>query len=167
MPRQGHLEQVMHIFGYLKIHKKMRLMFDTSDPHISSGRFKTYDWEDFYRDAEEGIPGNMPEARGLLVSISVFVDADLAGDKSNRRSQTGVLIFINRAPIHWLSKKQPSVETSTFGSEFRAMKISVEMVEALRYKLRMFGVPLDGTASVFCDNEAVYKKHSAAGVHIE
>ena len=99
----------------------------------------------------------MPEVRGLPVSISVFVDADLAGDKSNRRSQTGVLIFINRAPIHWLSKKQPSVETSTFGSEFRAMKISVEMVEALRYKLRMFGVPLDGPASVFCDNEAVYK----------
>ena len=31
------------------------------------------------------------------------------------------------------------------------------MVEALRYKLRMFGVPLDGAASVFCDNEAVYK----------
>ena len=37
------------------------------------------------------------------------------------------------------------------------MKITVEMVEALRYKLRMFGVPLDGAASVFCDNEAVYK----------
>ena len=100
MPRQGHLEQVMHIFGYLKIHKKMRLMFDTSDPHISSGRFKTYDWEDFYRDAEEGIPGNMPETRGLPVSVYEFVDADFAGDKSNRRSQTGVLIFLNKAPVH-------------------------------------------------------------------
>ena len=31
------------------------------------------------------------------------------------------------------------------------------MVEALRYKLRMFGEPLDGAANVFCDNEAVYK----------
>ena len=31
------------------------------------------------------------------------------------------------------------------------------MIEALRYKLRMFGVPIDGAASVFCDNEAVYK----------
>ena len=34
------------------------------------------------------------------------------------------------------------------------------MVKALRYKLRMFGVPLDGPASIFCDNEAVYKNTS-------
>ena len=99
----------------------------------------------------------MPEARGLPVSVSVFVDADLAGDKVSRRSQTGILIFVNQALIHWYSKRQPSVEASTFGAEFRAMKFSVEMVEALRYKLRMFGIPVDGPASVFCDNEAVYK----------
>ena len=157
LPRQGHLEQVLHIFGYLKSHKKLRLMFDPSQPRISSNRFKEYDWEEFYKGVEEAIPPNMPEERGLPVSVSVFVDSDLAGDKANRRSQTGILIFINRAPIHWYSKRQPSVEASTFGAEFRAMKISVEMVEALRYKLRMFGIPIDGPASVFCDNEAVYK----------
>ena len=33
----------------------------------------------------------------------------------------------------------------------------MEMIEALRYKLRMFGVPIDGAANVYCDNEAVYK----------
>ena len=37
------------------------------------------------------------------------------------------------------------------------MKVAVEMNEALRYKLRMFGVPCEEPASVFCDNEAVYK----------
>ena len=31
------------------------------------------------------------------------------------------------------------------------------MVEGLRYKLRMFGVPLDRPANAFCNNEAVYK----------
>jgi len=31
------------------------------------------------------------------------------------------------------------------------------LIEALRYKLRMFGVPLDGPTNVFCDNEAVTK----------
>ena len=31
------------------------------------------------------------------------------------------------------------------------------MIEALRYKLRMFGVPIDGATNVYCDNEAVYK----------
>ena len=91
------------------------------------------------------------------MSTSAFVNADLAGDKSNRRSQTGVPIFCNKAHIHWYSKRQPSVEASTFGAEFRAMKIAVELTEALRYKLRMFGVPIDGPTSVFCDNEAVHK----------
>ena len=159
-PREGHLDQVYHIFGYLKNRKKLRLLFDCGDPKISEGRFKKYDWQDFYRDAKEAIPPNMPEARGRNVSSSCFVDADLAGDKSMRRSQTGILIFVNKAPIHWHSKQQPSVETSTFGAEFCAMKTAVEMIEALRYKLRMFGVPLDGPASIFCDNEAVYKNTS-------
>ena len=40
------------------------------------------------------------------------------------------------------------------------MKIAVEMIEGLRYKLRMFGVPIDGAANVYCDNEAVYKNTS-------
>ena len=157
LPREGHLEQVIHMFGYLKTHKKFRLMFDSDHPQISTNRFKSYDWFDFYKDAKEAIPTNMPEPRGHSMSTSAFVDADLAGDKKNRRSQTGVLIFCNKAPIHWYSKRQPTVETSTFGAEFRAMKTAVELTEALRYKLRMFGVPIDGPTSVFCDNEAVYK----------
>ena len=128
LPRQGYLEQVIYIFGYLKIHKKLRLMFDPSQPRISSNRFKEYNWEEFYKGVEEAIPPNIPEARGLPVTVSVFVDSDLAGDKASRRSQTGILIFVNRAPIHWYSKRQSSVEFSTFSAEFRAMKTFVEMV---------------------------------------
>jgi hypothetical protein len=57
----------------------------------------------------------------------------------------------------WLSKRQNSVEASTFGSEFTAMKNAVEMIEVLRYKLRMFGVLIEGPTNVFRDNEAVCK----------
>ena len=74
-----------------------------------------------------------------------------------RRSHTGVLVFLNRAPVLWYSKRQNTVETSTFGSEIVALRIAVEMVEGLRYKLRMMGVPLDNSTSVFCDNESVVK----------
>lgn len=157
MPREGHLEQVLHIMGYLKCHKKLRLMFDSSCPKVDERWFTTYDWEEFYRDAEEAIPSNMPEPRGREVIISCFVDANHAGDVVDRRSQTGVLIFVNRAPIHWYSKRQATVEVSTFGAEFCALRIATEMIESLRYKLRMFGVPIDGSANVFCDNESVYK----------
>jgi hypothetical protein len=47
------------------------------------------------------------------------------------------------------------VETSTYGAELGAMKIVVETIEGLRYKLRMFGVPIQGPTPVFCDNESV------------
>ena len=44
----------------------------------------------------------------------------------------------------WHRKRQNTVEASTFGSEFQAMKNAVELVESLRYKLWMFGVPIEG-----------------------
>ena len=89
---------------------------------------------------------------------------------------TGILIYVNRAPILWYSKRQNTVETSTFGSEFVAARIAVEMVEGLRYKLRMMGVQVDGPTNVFCDNAAVVmnttkpestlkKKHNAIAYH--
>jgi hypothetical protein len=71
-----------------------------------------------------------------------------AGDKVTRRSRTGVLVFLNCAPTVWFSKKQHSIETSSFGSEFTAMKQGMEISEGLRYKLRMMGVLLDGHTHV-------------------
>ena len=37
------------------------------------------------------------------------------------------------------------------------MKNAVELIMALRYKLRMIGVPIDRSRDIFCDNEVVYK----------
>ena len=37
------------------------------------------------------------------------------------------------------------------------MKNSVELIAALQYKMRIFGVPIDGSTDIFCDNESVYK----------
>ena len=160
LPREGHLEQVLHIVGYLKQNKKLRLLFDCNAPRISPKWFTAYDWFDFYRDATEAIPPNMPEPRGNSAIITCFVDANHAGDTTSCRSQTGIILFLNKAPIHWYSKQQPTVESSTFGAEFCAMKTAVEMIEGFRYKLRMFGVPIEGAANVFCDNKAVYKNTS-------
>ena len=94
------------------------------------------------------------------MSTHCFVDADLAGNLITRRSQTGVLIFCNRAPVIWHSKRQNSLESSTFGSEIMALKNTIELIEALRYKLRMFGVTIEGLTNIFCDNEAVYNNFS-------
>ena len=60
--------------------------------------------------------------------MTLFVDSDHAGDKVTRRSRTGYVVFLQNSPITWFSKKQSSVETSTFGSEFMAMKTATEYI---------------------------------------
>jgi len=64
----------------------------------------------------------MPTPLGRSVEIHVFVNASHASDKTTRRSQIEILIFLNRAPIIFYSKRQNLVETSIFRSEFTAMK---------------------------------------------
>jgi hypothetical protein len=160
MPRIGHLHQLYRIFAYLKQHENSRIVFDSRIIDVDESKFKEYDWTDFYGDIQEQLPPNMPEPLGNPVKISCFCDADHASNVVTRRSHTGILIFVNNAPIVWYSKRQNTVESSTFGSEFVAMRTAVDLIEALRYKLRMFGVPIDGPADIFCDNESVVKNSS-------
>ena len=138
LKRIGHLRAVYHIFGYLKQVPKRKLYFYPVSPLISEDRFHKFDWEYFYRDSKEAIPDDMPKPRGKIMTTHCFVDANHVADKVQRRSQTGILIFFNQAPILWFRKRQNSFETSTFGSEFTALNNAVELVTAIRYKLRMF-----------------------------
>ena len=175
-PREGHLTQVFHLFAYLKRYDRSTMVFDDSYPEFDESRFAKCVWGEFYPGACEPVPPSAPELRGRSISMSCFVDADHAGCRVSRRSHSGVLIYLNRAPIVWFSKRQNTVESSTFGSEFVSMKQAVELVEGLRYKLRMMGVEVDGPTNVFCDNEAVVKnttrpestlkkKHNAIAYH--
>jgi hypothetical protein len=91
----------------------------------------------------------------LNYEVICFDNADHAGNCITRRSQTGILIFLNRAPIIRYSKAQNTIESSTFGAEFVATKMAVELIEGLRYKLRMFGIPIDGPVNTFVDNNSV------------
>jgi hypothetical protein len=143
-PRVGHLNQLYHIFGYLKTHLRSKMVFDDTRPQFDEHRFVKCDWSEYYPGAEDPKPPNMPQPRGKSVVVSCYVDADHAGCRVTRRSHTGVLILVNRSPILWLSKSQNTVETSTFRNEFIAHKCAVEMIKGLRYKLRMLGVPLEG-----------------------
>ena len=89
------------------------------------------DWSDFYPDAKEELPLNMPEPCGHSVLINCLVDADHAGDVVSKKSHTGIIFFVNRSPIIWYSKWQNTVETSSFGSKFIALRIAMGMIEGL------------------------------------
>mgnify|MGYP003326537431 FL=1 len=177
-PRQGHMEQLLHIFSYIKRKPKMSLYFNHEYPRIDESSFNhnIQPFREHYRDAMEEEPFNQPSPRGRPVVMVAYVDASHAANKVTRRSHTGYIIFVNKAPIVWYSKRQNTVESSTFSSEFIAMRTLVESVRGLRYKLRMFGVPIDGSTRVFCDNEKVVhnssllesslnKKHSSVAYH--
>jgi len=156
-PREGHLDNVLHIFSYLKKHPQSVMVFDDSVPQFDEERFNVVDWSNQYGNEQEANPPNAPEFRGKKVTMTCFVDASHAGCHVTRRSWTGVLIFVNRAPILWYSKKQNTVESSTFTSEFVAARIATDIVEGLRWKLRMMGIEVDGPTNMFCDNESVVK----------
>ena len=128
-PRCGHLEQLRHVFAFLKKNPKLTLYFDPNEPSLDPNMFtgnEPHDFCEFYCDAEEQLPNNMTKPRGRGVTTTAFFDASHAANKVTRRSHTGYIIFVNKAPIIWYSKRQNTVETSTFGSEFIAMKTCVE-----------------------------------------
>ena len=83
------------------------------------------------------------------------VDSDHASDSITRRSSTGYLLYLNIPLVYWLSKKQISAESSSFGSDFFAMKVCCEYICGLRYKLQMMGIPVNGPAYIYGDNQSV------------
>jgi hypothetical protein len=116
-PREGHLQQVFHIFAYMKHHKRLCMVFDDMEPVFDESLFKVCDWSaDFYPNAEEAIPHDALMVWGNGIIMSCFMDVDHAGCKAMRHLHTGVILFVNKAPIIWYSKLQNTVETSTFGS---------------------------------------------------
>ena len=101
------------------------------------------------------MPRNMPEALYKYVVIKAYVGANHSGNMANRRSHSGIIIYVNNSPIIWYSKQQNTVEASSFGSEFVAIRIATKIIEYLRYNLTCFGIPVECPAEVFCDNISV------------
>jgi hypothetical protein len=101
------------------------------------------------------IPPDAPAPRGKEFDLRLFVESDHADEQFTRRSRTGYVIYLNMAPIVWLSKRQPPVESSVFGAEFVTMKNGIATCRGLSYKLRMMGVTLSGPTFVYGDNMSV------------
>jgi len=68
-PREGHLDELMHIFGFLRINHNSRMVYDPLYPTIDMNVFKPNNWKSFYGNVEESIPSNVPEPRGKDVDL--------------------------------------------------------------------------------------------------
>ena len=166
LPREGHLECLYHMFAYLKKYHNSEMIYDPTEPVIDQRAFKRADWTYSSlseQDRTEVLPPNMPEPRGKGFVIRCYVDADHAGDSVTRKSRTGFIVYLNNAPVYWYSKRQGSVEPSTYQAEFTAMKEATEYIRGLRYRLRMMGIPVEGPAYIYGDNQSVLANTSNPG----
>ena len=155
-PREGHLERIKHMCGYLKKYKSGGIRFRTDMPEYGHLEEPTVDWtHSVYGDVKEDIPDDMPEPKGKPVRLTCFVDANLMHDFITGRSATGILHLMNLTPIDWFSKRQDTVETATYGSEFVAARIATEQVMDIRTTLRYMGVPIEEKTFMFGDNASV------------
>ena len=77
-------------------------------------------------DATEDLPSNALTPWEKSMQLNCFVDADHGSDRVMRRSQTGLILVGNSAPLLCYSKRQNTAESSTFGLEFVSLRIATE-----------------------------------------
>jgi hypothetical protein len=176
-PRIGHLERLRRIYGYLRKYPDGAIRFQTGIPDYDIPISANADWtRTVYGEVSEELPKDMPVPKGKPVRTSTFMDANLYHCLVTGRAATGILHFLNQTPIEWFAKKQGSVETATYGSEFVAARQATEQIIDLRYSLRMIGIPIDGRSWMFGDNKSVIdsstiphsrlgKRHNALSYH--
>ena len=117
-PRKGHLEDAIRVFGYLWkwVNKGVTTQgkttvgfWDQIDSRMMTypGYMKEYYPDSTFEDLAEAPPPMGPE-----VEVNIFVDASHADDKSDRKSVTGVFVYVRDMMVKSISKRQKSVATS-------------------------------------------------------
>jgi hypothetical protein len=124
-PREGHLERLKRIIGYVKKHADGAICFHTNIPdHDSYHTPKKFDWCSSVYGKD--LPHDMPVPKGRVVHTTSYQDVNLFHDLVTGHSMTGILHMLNQTPIHWFSKRQGRVQSATYGSEFMAARTATE-----------------------------------------
>ena len=165
-PRKGHLALAEDVLGYLKKYPSRGYIINPKPPTIDSKYQTVKVKEDFggqYQYFQEDLDPRFPLPLVKELDINLFVDANHAHDKVTGRSITGLFGFVGSTPVLWSSKRQASVQTSTFGAEFMALKKAVEEAITLRYYLRSMGINVSKPTPIFVDNMGVVLNASNPG----
>ena len=104
------------------------------------------------------------------------MDANLHHDLATGKAVTAALHFLNQTPIDAYTKRQSTVETATYGSEFVVARTAVDQIIDIRTTLRYLGVPIRDKSYMFGDNRSVVtsstipnstisKRHHLASYH--
>ena len=176
-PRKGHLDRAKRIVGYLLFLPDGAIRFRTGEPDFSSLKDQEYDWtRSVYSGACEQIPHDIPKPLGKHVQTTHYVDANLHHDLATGKAVTAALHVLNQTPIDAYTKRQSTVETATYGSEFVAARTAVDQIIDILTTLRYLGVPIRDKSYMFGENRSVVtsstipnstisKRHHLASYH--
>lgn len=92
----------------------------------------------------------------LPISLSIYSDADYAGDLDTRRSTTGSVIIIGGGPISWCSQRQATVALSTTEAEYVAASQTLKELIWVKQLLREVA-PAVGVPQLRIDNQSAIK----------
>ena len=175
-PREGHMNAMKRLFNYIHGYPKVAIKYDPAMPEWIVPDENPYDWEPQYGKVVEETPPGMPVPLGRPVRTGGFFDSDHAGCLETRRSTAASILYVNKTPVMFYSKRQATVESSAWSSEIVAARLVGEQAIDLRYRLRMLGVQVIGPTVLFGDNQGVMynisqphstlkKRHQAVAYH--
>jgi hypothetical protein len=84
----------------------------------------------------------------------VYCDADYAGDTTDYKSTSGVLVMIGTTPVCWYSSKQTSTAQSTTDAEIVSMNLVTKKIVWIRILLKEMGITIAQTTRLLCDNQS-------------
>ena len=155
-PKIEHLERLKRLYGHLVKTKHFAIRYRTKEPDDSHLPKQEYEWtRTVYGNVKEEIPKDIPKPLGKMIMTTTFLDTNLLHIIVTGKSVTAVLHFVKTTPTDWFSKRQATVETATYGSDFVAAKTATEQIMDLRNTLRYLGVLIMTNAHMFRDNNSV------------
>ena len=111
----------------------------------------------------------MTEPLGKAVVTTTTMDANLNHCLATAKYSTGCLHSVNKTLVDWYSKKQTTLETATYVSEFVAAKTATEQIMDIRQTLRYLEAPIGSKSFLFGDSRSVVTSatlpHSALTKH--
>lgn len=111
-------------------------------------------WEiSIYVDFIEILPEDTPILLGNNIAIVSYIDTNLFHNIITGKYITRILHLCNKSLIDFYSKKQSTIETTIYRSEYVTSKICVENILDLRIALRYLDIPIKNKSFIFSDNK--------------
>ncbi|KAE8661273.1 serine/threonine-protein kinase PBS1-like [Hibiscus syriacus] len=89
--------------------------------------------------------------KGNATTITAFSDADWGGNRDDRTSTSGYVVYLGDNPISWKSTKKRTVAWSSTEAEYRSLANAAAEVKWLINLLQELHIPIEKPPNLLCD----------------